>query len=55
MYAIMGAFVGASKVLIHVWGEPGFYTALASYAAISIFCYAVANLLYRREITLRIT
>lgn len=54
MYAIMGAFVGMSKVVVQVWGEPGFYTALASYAAISLFCYGVASILYRRHIGLRI-
>ena len=53
MYAIMGAFIGASKLLIQVWGEPGFYMALTSYIGICAICYVVAAVLYHKNISLR--
>lgn len=53
MYGIIGAFVGISKLVVHFTGEPNFYIALASYITISLICYGIASLLYRKGITLR--
>ncbi len=55
MYAIMGLFIGGSKLAIRVWGEPGFYTALGSYIVICLICYSAASALHRRNIILRIS
>lgn len=53
MYGMMGAFIGTSKLIIQVYGEPNFYVALASYIGICLACYGVANSLYKRGISLR--
>lgn len=55
MYAIMGVFIGSSKVVIGLLGEPGFYVALGSYIGISLFCYGVARSLYQKGVSLRIS
>lgn len=53
MYGIIGAFVGLSKLTVIFTGEPEFYTALISYITITLICYGIASLLYRKGITLR--